>query len=261
MLVTYSCSSNSSKNIASKNIMHFALYDDIQDVYPKGLFQYFKDHSIKTVSFISKNYETNKIDSLTYLEINNDGKLITRTTKECTTIGCRQNMNRQEYIYSNNKIKRIDVYVFKNNGQSVLSEWLNPDKSEFYKFDSNIYSYEGDTIFVETSILLYKYLTDSNDNIIFKSWHVKNSNQIVFNNINYSDSTIILKTKFNFSDITHTEHYKIKGNHVELWLIDNKIPKLVKEWIFDSTGLINEIYNYRNRKIISKTKLSYNFYD
>ena len=138
---------------------------------------------------------------------------------------------------------------------------MNPYKSEFYKVDSNIYSYQGDTIFVETGILLFKYLTDSNDNIIFRSCHVKYDDQIVSSNINYSDSTIVEKTKDNFSDKTYTEHFKIKGNHIELWLIiDNKIPKLAKEWIFDSTGLINEIDAYRDGKIISKTKLSYNFY-
>ena len=252
---------NSSKEIGVKNIIQFALYDMLQDVYPKGLFQYFKDHNIKTVSFVAKDYEKNKVDSLAYLEINNDGKLITRTTKECTTIGCLPYMNRQEYFYSNNKINRIDVYVFRNNKQSALSEWLKPDTSEFYKFDWNTYSYEGDTIFVDTGIALYKYLTDHNDNIIFRVMHIKNSNQIVYTNISYTDSTIIFKDKFNFGDTTLIEYCKMKNNHIELWSLNNKDSELVKEWIFNSTGLVNEIYNYRNGKIISKTKLSYTFYN
>ena len=251
---------NSSKLAESKNIMQFALYNDVPDIYPERLFQYFKNHGIKTVSFVSQDLETNKLDSLEYLVLDSSGKLITRTTKECTTIGCLPYMNRQEYLYSENNIKRIDVFVFKNKNRSVLSEWSNPDTSEYYKFDWNTYSYKDDTVFVETGIALYKYMKDNNDNIIYREMRVKSSNQIVYSNISYTDSTVIFKSKFNFGDTTLIYNYRIKGNRVEERSMNNKNSKLIKEWIYDANGLINEINVYKNNKIISKTYLTYTFF-
>lgn len=263
LLLIFGGKFKSEKNTANNNILQFALYCQINDMYQGELSEYFKAHKIKTISFVSKESGTNQIDSLTYLEIKKTGKIIRRTTKECTTIGCLPYMNRQEYHYKNGRLNQIDIYTFKNEYVPVISKWLDSDTSSLDKFDWNNYSYDKDTIFVETAISEYKFVKNKKGEITFRKTRIKSTNQIVDIDIHYKDSTIIMNLKPKFANAFSTEKFKIDKNHIELISNTNRDRKykLVKVFNFGSDGLVNDIKEFRNGKVISNTKLSYTFYD
>ncbi len=251
---------NHNRKSEIKNVIPFVLYDRLQDTYPPGLFEYFAGHKIKTISFVDEDIKTNKSDSLTYLELDRSGRITKRTTKECTTIGCLPYMNRHVYHYSNGKIKRIDVYVFKKNSQPVLAKWLTADTSALDKFDWNTYTYNADTTFVETGIADYKFVKNSKGEVVVRNMLIKSSKQTLSSNFNYTDSTIFCETKFNWPEGVMTEQYKYHDDRVELWVNTDGTSKLASAWIIDPNGLISEIDNYRDGKVVSKIHLSYTFY-
>ena len=127
------------------------------------------------MAFIKEYVDSARIDSLTYLEFDSEGKLVQRTTDDVTSVGCLPKTIRQIFIYDKGKLKRVDNYTFKYKTNSMFEKWMEDDTLNLSKFDYEDYTYRGDTIIVESGYAIWKYVVDKDGNIIKRILKIKNN--------------------------------------------------------------------------------------
>ena len=247
--------------LSRKDILELSFYHDFPHFQSKIEQQLLKKSGIKSATFITTRPPKNEIDSTTYLTYDNEGRIINRTTSECTTAGCLPYITRQEYIYNDNKISRMDDYVFKRKYKNALDYWAVSDTNKLSKFDWEDYTYNNDTIMVESGSQKWKYAADANGLIIYKYNLAKTNDQIQETNYQHTSSDIIGRTKSSIFDHSFKFSFKV--------INDNKaqfIQKLdannfyIREYLFDSKGLLAEIITYADDNMLSKTKITYGYY-
>ena len=225
----------------------------------------FKKYGVKSVSFIIDGKAKNNIDSVEYLTYDKDGRIISRTTSECSTEGCLSYIIRQTFIYANNKIKQMNDYKFKDKHKSFLYYWMVNDSSELSKFDSDDYSYNDNIILIESGSLIWKFITDKNGNITYSYQYDKLTNNVVEVKYWHNNSDVIgqqkigvTDPKFHFFDSLQV----FNDNIVKLKLLISLNPDKYStfEYIFNSKGLLTEVINYEDGKFINRIKLTYTYY-
>lgn len=257
--IIFGCNTEEYK-VSKEDLLLQAFFNDYHDMYPEKVFDYFATHKIKSISFVSKNLKDGKVDSLTYLFFDESGKLIRRTTKECTTIGCLPYMNRQEYKYNGNKIVKIKIYTFKKNKQPTLTKWLTTNITQLVEFDCEDYVYRDDSIFVESAIAKWEFSKNSKGDIITRLVKVKSTNQSVKNEFSYTDTTIISKLTNNYSDAEYLYEYKYQKDKIDLWVTKIKTKELKQSYKFNPSGLLIEKTKFENGKVITRTDINYSYY-
>lgn len=255
-----SCNNDLQFNTPQKGVIHFALYRMFPDVYQNQMFDFIKKNSIKTISIVAKELATEKNDSLTYLEFDNNGKLKRRTTLECTTLGCLPYTNRQVYFYKDGKINRIDQYTFANNSKSTLYYWKLRDTSKMNLFDWEDYSYKGDTVFSESAISKRTFVNDSNNNLVYRRLMVKSTKQTIENVFTYTDSTMQVSLKGWLSDKVTLRTIKITDEGIKIFSNENGNSKLIQHWHMNSEGLPNSIDTYHNGEHKRILTIGYTYY-
>lgn len=255
-----SCNNDLQSNTPQKGAIHFALFRIFPDVYQDQMFDFIKKNNIKTISIVAKDLATEKIDSLTYLEFDNEGKLIRRTTIECTTLGCLPYTNRQVYSYKDGNIDRIDQYTFADNSKSMLYFWNLRDTSKMNLFDWEDYSYKGDTVFSESAITKRTYVKGISDKIVFRRVVVNSTMQKIENKFANTDSTVHISSKVNFPEQIKYKIIKLTDDGIKIFDEENGDMELLQNWHTNSNGLPNSIDTFNEGKPKRVIKLDYTFY-
>lgn len=224
-----------------------------------------KRNKIKSMSLVERNMKNHNLDSLTFLEYDKEGRIIRRTTKECTTFGCLPYMNREVFSYKGNKIIKMKDYLFRYKEYSTYAKWTLKDTSRLNMFDWEDYSYKKETIRVESGSTVWKYIKGGNGNIVKQVCRAKSNNQLLIINYNYNDSIITASILTKFNNHTSSDPYIIKyiadGNQVLIKTKNGKGENLDSKWVFNSKDLPVERITYKNGKIYEKTKISYAYYE
>ena len=214
-----------------------------------------------SMAFVKRDLGNDKADSLTYLRFNKDGKLIQRTTKEVSTVGCLPQTIVQTFRYDNNKIKRVENYTFKYKVNSVFDKWMETDTSRLNMFDWEDYNYNGDTIFVESGYAKWKIIKDNKGNLLGNILTIKSTNQmqdVKYVSTPYGVKLQLSSNKNELSKIDFKE-YAVELNKVEIKsFLTNVFDK--SENIYNDKGLLIEILYYKNKEIVAHTKIIYTYY-
>ena len=177
LIVFYSCHSDLVTKEYETTILKNAVSFSIPEFQNNEEIELIKKHKVKSVSYIAQNISVNEIDSLTFVEYDIDGKILRRTTKENTTQGCLPSMMRQEFTYEVNRIKKVTDYTFKFVANSTLENWLLRDTTKLEMFDWEDYTYNGDTVIVESGFAIHTYFKDDKGNIIKRTTLAKTNKQ------------------------------------------------------------------------------------
>jgi hypothetical protein len=259
--------SNCRKEVVSLNpfeqlILESTVYSKISQLQSDKESRTLKNNSVKAMSFTREYTDSNKIDSLTYLRFNREGRLIQRTTNEMTTEGCLPNMIVQIFRYEDNKIKRVEGYTFKYKVNSVFEKWMETDTSRLNMFDWQDYNYNGDTIFIESGVAKWKYIKDKKGNIESSFLNIKATNQIA--DTRYLSTPLGVKIQVNndrdkLSLKDYMEH-EVGTNSVtsKQLLVENTSRT---ENIYNDMGLLIEKIHYKNDKINSRTRVTYYYFE
>jgi hypothetical protein len=238
--------------VLSYNLMHLQSDKEIK---------LFKKYKIKSVAFVSENIKSGARDSSIFLEYNKDGKILQRTTSECTTAGCLPYVIRQIFTYSDSRIKTMSNYTFNNNHISTNEKWHTSDLSILTKFDWEDYSYNGDTITVESGPTIHKYIHDNYGKPTGMSLRAKTNNQTVKTSFEYSDSSIVILSKVDNSNNFSMSKLVVLRNKVLYYKIADSVSHIFLEFIFNTDGLL-ETKNYYDKEgeLSKRTLVSYTYW-
>jgi len=218
-------------------------------------------YKIKAAAFVTERILKNEIDSTTYLLFDELGNIKSRTTTECTTVGCLPFRIRQEYIYNDNRISKIIDYTFKYKFKYVLDYWMLRDTNNLSIFDWEDYVYNNDTIKIESGSQAFEYVIDINGNVISKKLRAKSNDQISEVKYHHSNSNIVWEIKNDLPSKSSEVNFKVTDNNKVLFTRKITPQKIYStEYIFNGEGLLAEILDYLNSNIESKTKVTYTIY-
>jgi hypothetical protein len=239
-------------------MLEIAFYYDQHHFQSEAEISLLKKHKIKFASVLIERVLKNETDSVTFLNYNNKGQITSRVTTECATVGCLPYIIRQEFIYESDRIKQLNDYTFKYKYDSVIDYWSVNDTSKLLLFDWEDYTYEEDTVWVESGTFTWKHLVNNQGNVIKNLHEPKSTSQYANSDYIYSDSSIVTKIKNSSSDSEFIEQLKTTDYNKVLETIDYGKDKIFeREFIFDSRGLLSELLNYLNGELTSKTKIEY----
>ena len=264
IILTFIFISSCSKEVVRLNpfqqsILESSVYSGLPQLQSDKESLVLKDNHVMSMSFVREYLDSNKIDSLTYLRFSKDGKLIQRTTDEVTTVGCLPQTIIQIFRYENNKIKRIENYIFKYKVTSVFEKWMETDTSRLKKFDWEDYNYNGNTIFVESGYAKWKFIKDKKNNLVGSFLTIKGTKQIA--DINYVSTPfgvmMQLKNEKNDSSLKDYMEYEVEANNVK---IKSFLSDTITENIYGANGLLLEKIHYKNDHIVARTKINYTYY-
>ena len=262
LLFLFSCNKNN-KNTDLKPIdfVSFAFSPSLLHFQTQSEIQILKNNKVKSVSFVIVDNETQKPDSTTFLTYDRKGRFVSRTTSECSSMGCLPYTIRQTFIYSNDTLKTMNDYFFKYKKKSSLDYWLTEDPTKLrFAYDEQ-YTYSDDTIIVDLMQSTMKYIKDNKGRFIRIEQDLKTNNQYNVVNITYTDSTI--STHIFEQDIKYFDYvvlYKYDANENCVYIKNLTKNKIKEKWLFDSNGLPRKIIHYKNGKAKKTEKLKYDFY-
>ena len=236
-------------------ILDNSVFSDIPQLQSNSEIENIKTNKIRAMDYIKEYVDSSKVDSLTYLEFSIDGRLIQRTTSDITTVGCLHKIIKQVFNYDGDRIKRVDNYVFKYVTNSVLEKWMERDTSNLKRFDWEDYSYNGDTITVESGFAICKFIKNKDGKLIKTYLKLKTNNQISDVDYNYTPYGLLLKIKAN--NVKGQIEYDVKINTVETL---NSEANSKTEDIYNDKGLLIAKKYFKNGKLVSKTKVDYFYY-
>ena len=241
--------------------MDNSIFNDISQLQSKSEIKTNRENRIRAMAFIKEYVDSAKIDSLTYLEFDREGKLAQRTTDDVTSVGCLPQTIRQIFIYDNGKLKRVDNYTFKYKTNSMFEKWMEDDTLNLNKFDYEDYTYRGDTIIVESGYAIWKYVVDKDGNIIKRILKIKNIDQIADADYNYTPYGVAIELKNTFPNPDWNrrseQKYRIEIHNVN---ITNSLANTRTENIYNDKGLLIGINHYVNDELKARTRIVYFHY-
>ena len=242
-------------------ILDNAIFNDISQLQSNDEIRINRENKIRAMAFIKEYVDTARIDSLTYLEFDREGKLVQRTTDEVTSVGCLPQTIRQVFHYDKGKIKRVDNYTFKYVSNSMFEKWMEDDTLKLNKFDYEDYTYSGDTIIVESGYAIWKFVQDKNGNIIKRILKIKNIEQISDADFNYTPYGVAIEIKNSFIDstlnIVSEQRYRVEINNVNSTY---SLGNARIENVYDDKGLLIGINHYLNDELKARTRIEYIHY-
>lgn len=241
-------------------ILDNSIFNDISQLQSEKEIKLNKENKVRAMAFIKEYIDTTRIDSLTYLEFNREGKIVQRTTNEVISVGCLPQTIRQIFNYDKGKLKRVDNYIFKYVTNSMFEKWIEDDTLNLNKFDYEDYTYNGDTIIVESGYGIWKFVQDENGNIMKRILKIKNVDQISDADYSYTPYglSVDLKTSSSDSFMGRGEQiYRVEFNNVN---VTDSIGEAKTENLYDDKGLLIRIDHYINDKLKARTRIVYSHY-
>jgi hypothetical protein len=262
LLITIFISIGCRKEVVSLNpyeqsILESAVFTDISRLQSGKEKEILSKNKIKNMSFINEYTNSDKLDSLGFLELDQKGKIIRRTYYD----ECLEKMIRQAFSYNDETLLRADHYTYRYKTNSALERWMEKDTSHLIKFEWEDYTYNGDTITVESGATIWKYIMDENGNIK-KSQTIAKTNSHKIEDIYITTPQGIqleIIQEFNGSPIKDHKQYIVSINKViELSSLSSMHSR--KENIYDERGLLVAMNYYREDKLYSTTRVKYSYY-
>jgi hypothetical protein len=238
------------KNAVSYSIPQFQNNEEIELI---------KKNKVKSISYVAYNYSRNEIDSLTFVEYDMEGKILRRTTKENTTQGCLPYMMRQEFTYEGDRIKKVKDYTFKYVANSTLENWMLRDTTKLQMFDWEDYSYNGDTVVVESGFAIHTYIKDDKGNIIKRTTLAKTNKQELTCFYEFEESAVIEKFDRSGYEDSEIMEYLVDKNSV-LQKYNNNDNEYLTEFNFDENGLLISKTYYLNENKKRFIEVNYSYY-
>ena len=239
-------------------ILDNSIFNDISQLQSENEIKLNRENKIRAMAFIKEYVDTTRIDSLTYLEFDREGKLVQRTTDEVTSVGCLPQTIRQIFNYDKGKLKRVDNHTFKYVTNSMFEKWMEDDTLNLNKFDYEDYTYSGDTIIVESGYGIWKFVQDENGNIIKRILIIKNIDQISDADYSYTPFGLSIDLKTSFFDSTLNQKgvqlYRVELNNVNR---TDSVGKARTENVYDDKGLLIGTNHYLNDELKAKTRIVY----
>lgn len=260
MIIFNSCSSKVvSIEKQSEIILKNSLSLDIPQIQNITEITTLRENRVKSMAFILQNENPTKEDSITFLEFDFGGKLKYRTSTENTTQGCLPFMLKQFFIYDKDKLKKVIDYTFKYKSKSIWDNWQEKDTTRLRLYDWEDYTYNGDTITVETGYGITKFIMNKEGDIVHQIDRIKTNNQVVKSNYKFTGYSILREINNSINSEKGMIEYANEDNKVinsfEIEGIEFRI-----EEIYDSNGLLQSIIKYKSGKPTSHIKISYEYY-
>lgn len=259
LIVFYSCHSDLVTKKYEITILKNAVYYNIPEFQNDEEIELIKKYKVKSVSYIAHIASRNEIDSLTYVEYDIDGKILRRTTKENTTQGCLPYMMRQEFTYEGNRIKKVTDYTFKYVANSTLENWLLRDTTMLEMFDWEDYTYDGDTVIVESGFATHTYFSNAEGNIIKRTTLAKTNKQDFTCFYEFEESAVIEKVDRSGYEDSSIIEYQVDKNSV-LQKYNNGNDVYLTELNFDDNGLLKSKTYFLNKEKEAHIIANYSYY-
>ena len=259
LLVLYSCHSDLVTKEYETTILKNAVSFSIPEFQNNEEIELIKKHKVKSVSYIAHNIAVNEIDSLTFVEYDMDGKILRRTTMENTTQGCLPYMMRQEFSYEGDRIKKVTNYTFKYVASTTLENWLLTDTTKLKMFDWEDYSYNGDTVVVESGFAIHTYVKDAKGNIIKRTTLAKTNKQERTCFYEFKESVVIEKIDRSGYENPSFLEYQVDKNSV-LQKYNNNEDEYLTQYNFDENGLLKSKTYYLNKNKERSIEANYSYY-
>jgi hypothetical protein len=249
-LVTQKYETTILKNAVSFSIPQFQNNEEIELI---------KKYKVKSVSYILFGNDITDVDSLTFVEYDVDGKILRRTTKENTTQGCLPYMMRQEFDYDGDRIKKVTDYTFKYVANSTIENWLLRDTTKLVMFDWEDYTYNGDTVIVESGFAIHTYFSDAKGNIIKRTTLAKTNKQKLTCFYEFEEEAVIEKVNRSGYEDSSIIEYLVDKNSV-LQKYNNKDDEYLTEFNFGENGLLKSKTYYLNENKERFIVANYSYY-
>lgn len=247
--------------LSNEQMLEIALYHNLHHFQSETEIELFKRNNIKSVSYVRYSQTNSKIDSLTFLEIDKNGRISSKTTNECTTVGCLLYTIRQIYNFHDGNIVRMDDYTFKRKYSNKIDYWMERDTSRLSKFDWEDYTYLKDTVVVESASQKWTLVKNPYGKVISKKLTFKMSNQFSLINYSYEQSKIIENLINDFMDEPLRYKYSVTDKNIVMYSVDNNDNSIRrKKYMFNAKGLLSNIYFFQNDILKSETIINYSQY-
>ena len=247
LIVFYSCHSDLVTKKYETTILKNAVSISIPQFQNDEEIELIKKNKVKSVSYISHIVSRNEIDSLTFIEYDMDGKILRRTTKENTTQGCLPYMMRQEFAYDGDRIIKVTDYTFKYVANSILENWLLRDTTKLEMFDWEDYTYNGDTVIVESGFVVHTYIKDQKGDVIKRTAMTKTDKKLHSYEYEFNNGSVVEKFDSPSYDDIQVMNYFIEKNLVRE-SYSTKDKEYTTEYVFDEKGFIKSKTYYLNEK-------------
>ncbi len=262
LIIIIGCNAEKEESpISKQEMLEIAFMHDMPHLQSGTEQELLQKYGVKSAAFVVERIKKNEIDSVTCLTYDRKGRITTRTTTECTTVGCLPYIIRQDYEYNNGSIIRMNDYTFKYKYKNVRDYWNVNDTSKFSEFDWEYYSFNGDTLEIESGSQYFKYIFNKNSQVVYKSILPKASKQKLENFFYYNDFGIEVKAKSDLSDQSSTWKYEIMSTGILKMFMKVKENKLfTRDFYFSSKGLLEKIVSLVDDEPTSIRKIYYSYY-
>lgn len=244
--------------LTPQEMLEISLYKRMYHFQSEAERKVIKRLKVKAASIIIEKINSSIIDSATYLTYDKEGRILSRTTSECTTVGCLPYILKQEFVYENMKIIQMNDYTFKKKYKFALHYWNLEDKNKLSKFDWEDYTYNKDTVIVESGSMIFKYTIDSKNRFLTSSTIAKTNNQTTEAVYKYSDSEILLKLTSKWVNTFAELIYQYSDdNEITVYRNTGEGKNRMIEYYFNERGLLIEKLSYKENDLIYRTKIFY----
>lgn len=262
LLITIFISAGCRKEVVTLNpyeqsILESAVFANITKLQSGKEKEILTKNKIKNIISINEYTDSNTIDSLDFVELDQKGKIIRRTYYD----ECLEKMVRQDFNYNDERLLRVNHYTYRYLTNSVLESWMEKDTSRLISFEWEDYTYDGDTITVESGAMIWKYIMDENGNIK-KSQTIAKTNSHKIEGIYLTTPQGIqleIIQEFNGSPVKDHKQYIVSINKVIEWSSLSSMH-IRTENIYDERGLLIAMNYYRDDKLYAITKIKYSYY-
>jgi hypothetical protein len=249
-------------NLTKEQMLDMALMHDYAHLQSETAMQLLKSNNVKSASFVNEIKSENKTDSVTFLKFDKKGRILSRTTTECTTVGCLPYTIRQVYLYEGNKPVQMQDFTFDYKYDHVKDYWTMSDTGKLTKFDWEDYTYYGDTIRVESGSQIWEYVVNSKNKLTYRRLRAKATGQSVNSHFEYGKNRIDLKILNERTGKTYKATYRTESSNTIILLKnygENKVYK--NKYIFGNNGLISGINHFKDGKVTKKTEVEYSYFN
>jgi hypothetical protein len=248
-------------NLTKDQMLDMALMHDYAHLQSETAMQLLKSNNVKSASFVKHIKSENKTDSVTFLKFDKKGRILSRTTTECTTVGCLPYTIRQVYLYEGNKPVQMQDFTFDYKYDHVKDYWTMSDTGKLTKFDWEDYTYYGDTVRVESGSQVWKYVVNSNNKIVYRRIEFKATGQTSSSEFEYAKNKIEVNSSNGWTGSEFGTTFKMKGANKLLVNHNLRNKSFKQEYVFGNKGLIKEINRIKDGEITKQTKVSYSYFE
>jgi lipopolysaccharide export LptBFGC system permease protein LptF len=257
LVLYFGCSASATLTQYEQTILENTIFAEIPHLQSGKSKEIISKNKISSMSFIKEYTDSVRIDSLTYLEFDKEGKLIRKTYYD----ECLDRTLRQTFNYINERIVRVDHYTYLYKPSFVREYWMEEDTTFLSRFDWEDYTYNGDTIIVESGAAVWEYIIDKNN--------VIKQNQVTLKTNNQKNKVLYIRIPQGIQLEMNRELYGSNEKDQKKYLVSmNKVVEehtlsgsfTQTEDLYNNNGLLEIRNHYKDGVLKAITKIVYTYY-